>query len=174
MEYQGEAAYPDTVVKAQPVHAPLVVQRPVHTPIVVSRPVFHSAPLSVAPSSYSPVVHTRVLAHPAIRPLVRASPVVFHPVPSSAANLITSSDDNAGDEQEERKAKEALEVEETKSTIVSEDSVLSTEASQPMTTLAPTTRPTTTQPETTQTPSTQPPPKQPPSGQKTLKRHGYY
>ena len=117
MEYQGEAAYPDTVVKA---------------------------------------------------------PVVFHPVPSSAANLITSSDDNADDEQEERKAKEALEVEETKSTIVSEDSVLSTEASQPTTTLAPTTRPTTTQPETTQTPSTQPPPKQPPSGQKTLKRHGYY
>ena len=156
MEYQGEAAYPDTVVKAQPVHAPLVVQRPVHAPLVVQRP-----------------VHTRVLKHPAIKPLVRASPVVFHPVPSSAANLITSSDDNA-DASKKKMAKEALEVEETKSTIVSEDSVLSTEASQPTTTLAPTTRPTTTQPEATQTPSTQPPPKQPPSGQKTLKRHGYY
>merc|ERR1712025_1127481 len=176
VEYQGEAAYPDTVVKAQPVHAPLVVQRPVHaplvvqrpvhTPLVVSRPVFHSAPLSVAPSSYSPVVHTRVLAHPAIRPLVHASPVVFHPVPSSAANSVTSSDDD-DDEQEERKAKEALEVEETKSTIVSEDSGLSTEASQPTTTLAPTTQPPTTQPETTQTPSTQPPPKQPPVLAKT-------
>merc|ERR1712025_1305934 len=165
VEYQGEAAYPDTVVKAQPVHAPLVVQRPVHaplvvqrpvhTPLVVSRPVFHSAPLSVAPSSYSPVVHTRVLAHPAIRPLLHASPVVFRPVPSSAANLVTSSDDNADDEQEERKAKEALDVEETKSAI---DSEVSTEVSQTTSTVAPATQLPTTQPPTTQPPSTQPPP----------------
>merc|ERR1712025_1020673 len=100
--------------------------------------------------SYSPVVHTRVLAHPAIRPLLHASPVVFHPVPSSAANLVTSSDDNADDEQEERKAKEALVVEETKSTI---DSEVSTEVSQTTSTVAPATQPPTTQPPTTQPPA---------------------
>merc|ERR1712025_1464010 len=172
MGYQGEAAYPDTVVKAQPdqtplvvsrpVHAPVLVHRPVHTPVVVSRPVhdplavhrpvvsrpvFHSAPLSVAPSSFHPVVHNHVLSHPVIRPFVRTSPVAFHPAPSPAKSSVTPSKEKADDEQEERKAKEALVIEdqEAVSAISAEDSGESSEAGINQPTLAPATKPTSTQ-----------------------------
>merc|ERR1712025_38912 len=170
VEYQGEAAYPDTVVKAQPaqtplvvsrpVHAPVVVHRPVHPPVVVSRPVhaplavhrpvvsrpvFHSAPLSVAPSSFHPVVHNHVASHPVIRPFVRTSPVVFHPAPSPAKSSVTPSEEKADDEQDERKAKEALVIEdqEAVSAISAEDSGESSEAGINQPTLAPATKPTT-------------------------------
>merc|ERR1712025_538820 len=171
VEYQGEAAYPDTVVKAQPAQTPLVVSRPVHAPVVVhrpvvSRPVFHSAPLSVAPSSFHPVVHNHVVSHPVIRPFVRTSPVVFHPAPSPAKSSVTPNEKKADDEQEERKAKEALVIEDQKSTsaISADDSGVSTEAgiNQPTTTLAPATQPPSTQqpitlPPRIKTPTTQPP-----------------
>merc|ERR1712025_1517226 len=169
VEYQGEAAYPDTVVKAQPAQTPLVVSRPVHSPLavhrpVVSRPVFHSAPLSVAPSSFHPVVHNHVVSHPIIRPFVRTSPVVFHPAPSPAKSSVTPSKEKADDEQEERKAKEALVIEdqEAVSAISAEDSGESSEAGINQPTLAPATKPTSTQqpitlPPRIKTPTTQPP-----------------
>merc|ERR1712025_113362 len=169
VEYQGEAAYPDTVVKAQPAQTPLVVSRPVHAPVaghrhVVSRPVFHSGPLSVAPSSFHPVVHNHVVSHPVIRPFVGASPVVFHPASPPARSSVTPNDEKADDEQEERKAKKALVIEdqEEKSALSAEESGVSTEASinQSTTTAAPITQaPTTQQPITlpprTKTPTTQ-------------------
>merc|ERR1712025_56564 len=159
------------VVVHRPVHTPVVVSRPVHAPLavhrpVVSRPVFHSAPLSVAPSSLHPVVHNHVASHPVIRPFVRTSPVVFHPAPTPAKSSVTPNEKKADDEQEERKAKEALVIEDQKSTsaISADDSGVFTWAgiNQPTTTLAPATQPPSTQqpitlPPRIKTPTTQPP-----------------
>merc|ERR1712025_216062 len=104
------------------------------------------------------------VSHPIIRPFVRTSPVVFHPAPSPAKSSVTPSEEKADDEQEERKAKEALVIEdqEAVSAISAEDSGESSEAGINQPTLAPATKPPSTQqpitlPPRIKTPTTQPP-----------------
>jgi len=134
VQYEGEAAYPEAVIKAAPVQT---VVQPAVSPIAISKPVFHSAPLVVAPTSLRPVVHTsplRPIVHTSpLRPVIHASPIVFHPAPvptqkaqngntvNDIVNIKTSDTKEEArssepkeelSNQEERRAKEALIVEE--------------------------------------------------------------
>merc|ERR1712025_155352 len=112
VEYEGEAAFPHSTVKAAPVQA---VGLPVSPPISVHKPIFHSVPLNVAPTSHKPLVHAPVIANPSFTPFVhnpsfKASPVVFHSSPKRYSYKLVEK--SAVPKKEERKGKKALVVEE--------------------------------------------------------------
>merc|ERR1712106_1272806 len=113
VQYDGEASYPDSPVKAAPLQA---VVQPVIGPIAVSKPVFHSTPLAVAPSSYNPVVYSPVVRPSPYRPVVQASsynasPFVFHSAPSPNRYTYTVKQKETKSVKEEREGKGALFVE---------------------------------------------------------------
>merc|ERR1712106_1127650 len=149
VQYDGEASYPDSPVKAASLQA---VVQPVTRPIAVTRPLFHSTPLSVAPSSYNPVVYSPVVRPSPYRPVVQASsynasPFVFHSAPSPNRYTYTVKQKETKPVKEEREGKGALLVETletpTKSPVVkSSPSPSSTRANtgkenQPSTTVIP-------------------------------------
>jgi len=105
VQYDGEASFPDSPVKAAPLQA---VVQPVIRPIVVAKPVFHSAPLAVAPSSYIPVVFSPVVRPSSYTP---ASPIVFHSAPSPNRYTYTVKEKELKSVKEEREGKDALLVE---------------------------------------------------------------
>jgi len=113
VQYDGEASFPDSPVKAAPLQA---VVQPVIRPIAVSKPVFHSTPLAVAPSSYNPVVYSPVVRPSPYRPVVQASsynasPFVFHSATSPNRYTYTVKQKDTKSVKEEREGKGALFVE---------------------------------------------------------------
>merc|ERR1712106_323420 len=135
VQYDGEASYPDSTVKAAPLHA---VVQPVTRPIAVAKPVFHSAPLAVAPSSYNPVLFSPVVRPSSYTPVVRvpsyrASPVVFQPAPTPNRYSYTVKEKEPQSDQEERTAKEAVIIEEagTTQSILPQNNKISLNANTP-------------------------------------------
>merc|ERR1711935_247530 len=113
VQYDGEASYPDSPVKAVPLQA---VVQPVIRQIAVSKPVFHSTPLAVAPSSYNPGVYSSVVRPSPYRPVVqtpsyKASPFVFHSAPSPNRYTYAVKQNETKSVKEEREGKGALLVE---------------------------------------------------------------